>query len=205
MRRSRRGEELETRQARSASAESTKKTVQDIPLFLGEMQSLGCEPLRKGQSAKNRMNQEKGQTTMNEVVKFPINTPVEVTLQSEAGKRVEGRYGGQVMYSLLGDRVMYVPPYVEQRFQDLAIGAGEPLLLCKREVKVGDRNRIEWSVRRAPQQPLASPNGTAAADFDTPPNLQPAGPRKEKEMEARNGEGSLGEHQTVARVPDEAR
>ena len=71
---------------------------------------------------------------MNEVVKFPINTPVEVTLQDEAGKRVEGRYGEQVMYSLLGNRVMYVPPYVEQRFQELAIGAGEPLLLCKSEV-----------------------------------------------------------------------
>ncbi|MGA2119540.1 MAG: hypothetical protein ABSH56_32935 [Bryobacteraceae bacterium] len=68
---------------------------------------------------------------MNEVVKFPINTPVEVTLQSEAGKHVEGPYGEQVMFSLVDNRVMYVPPYVEQRFQELAIGAGEPLLLCK--------------------------------------------------------------------------
>jgi len=47
------------------------------------------------------------------------------------------------MYSLLDGRVMYVPPYVEQRFQELAIGAGEPLLLSKREVKDGSRNRIE--------------------------------------------------------------
>jgi hypothetical protein len=38
---------------------------------------------------------------MNEVVKFPINTPVEVTLQDETGKRVEGRYGEQVR---LGNR-----------------------------------------------------------------------------------------------------
>ena len=65
---------------------------------------------------------------MNEVVKFPIDTPVEVTLRFEAGKHVEGRYGDQVMYSLSDDRVMYVPPYVEQRFQELAIGAGEPAL-----------------------------------------------------------------------------
>ncbi|MGA8579453.1 MAG: hypothetical protein WB579_12285, partial [Bryobacteraceae bacterium] len=82
---------------------------------------------------------------MKEVVKFPINTPVEVTLQSEEGKHVEGRYGDQVMYSLLDNRVMYVPLYVEQRFQELAIGAGEPLLLCKKQVKDGDRNRTEWS------------------------------------------------------------
>ena len=135
---------------------------------------------------------------MNEVVKFPINTPVEVTLQTEAGKPVEGRYG-QVMYSLLGDRVMYVPPYVEQRFQELAIGAGEPLLLCKREVKDGNRNRIEWSVRRAPPQALASPNGTADSIApDTMPGPQPAEPRRDKETDAGNEEGSPGEHQIVA-------
>jgi hypothetical protein len=51
---------------------------------------------------------------MREVVKFPINTPVEVTLQDQVGKRVEGRYGDQVMFSLLDNRVMYVPPYVER-------------------------------------------------------------------------------------------
>ena len=103
---------------------------------------------------------------MNEVVKFPINTPVEVTLQDEAGKRVEGRYGEQVMYSLLGNRVMYVPPYVEQRFQELAIGAGEPLLLCKG--KDSNRNRTEWSVKRAPQQLQMSANGTGATDSVVP-------------------------------------
>ena len=99
---------------------------------------------------------------MNEVVKFLINTPVAVTLQSELGTRVKGRYGEQVMYALVDDRVMYVPPYVEQRFHELAIGAGEPLLLCKREVQEGSRNRIEWSVRRGPEQPITSANGTAA-------------------------------------------
>jgi len=99
---------------------------------------------------------------MNEVVKFLINTPVEVTLQSQVGTRVKGRYGEQVMYALADDRVMYVPLYVEQRFQELAIGAGEPLLLRKREVKEGNRNRIEWSVRRAPEQPITPANGTAA-------------------------------------------
>ena len=104
---------------------------------------------------------------MNEVVKFQINTPMEVTLQDETGRRVEGRYGEQVMYSLLGNRVMYVLPYVEQRFQELAIGAGEPLLLCKQQVKVGNRNRTEWSVKRAPQQLSMAPSGTEA-DFVVP-------------------------------------
>jgi hypothetical protein len=105
------------------------------------------------------MSQEERRKTVKEVVKFPINTPVEVTLQFEEGKRVEGRYGEQVMYSLADNRVMYVPLYVEQRLQELAIGAGEPLLLCKKVVKEGSRNRTEWSVKRAPQPPLAPANG----------------------------------------------
>src|SRR6476659_4944409 len=105
---------------------------------------------------------------MREVVKFLINTPVEVTLQDETGKRVEGRYGEQVMYSLLDNRVMYVPPYVEQRLQELAIGAGESLLLCRQQVKDGNRNRTEWSVKRSSQKPLASANGTYAADSAVP-------------------------------------
>src|ERR1039457_2116812 len=125
---------------------------------------------------------------MKEVVKFQINTPVEVTLQTEAGERVEGRYGEQVMYSLLDHRVMYVPPYVERRFQELAIGAGEPILLCKQQVKEGNRNRTEWSVKRAPHH--APTNGIAAVDSavpDTTTSLQPA-----QEMLPRNGDARPG-------------
>jgi len=36
-------------------------------------------------------DRNKGEKKMNEVVKFPTNTPVEVTLQYETGKHVEGR------------------------------------------------------------------------------------------------------------------
>jgi hypothetical protein len=145
---------------------------------------------------------------MNEVVKFPINTPVEVTLQFESGKPVEGRYGGQVMYSLLDDRVMYVPPYVEQRFQELAIGAGELLLLCKQSVKDGDRNRTEWSVKRAPQQPHTPASGATTGDAFVPAttlDLKPVECKKKNPRESRNGEGSHGEHQAVALVRDERR
>src|SRR5664279_3777089 len=93
------------------------------------------------------------------------------------------------MYSLLDNRVMYVPPYVEQRFQELAIGAGEPLLLCKKEVKEGNRNRTEWSIRRAPQQPLAI--GTADADSALPDTLPAAagtvnGAAKQEEQPSAN-------------------
>jgi hypothetical protein len=106
----------------------------------------------------------KGDRKMKEVVRFAIDTPVEVALRFETGKHVEGRYGDQVMYSLLDNRVMYVPPYVEQRIQELAVAAGEPLQLCKQAKIDGNRKWVEWSVRRAPQQPRSSGNVTAAAD-----------------------------------------
>ena len=129
---------------------------------------------------------------MNEIVTFPINTPVEVTLQSEQGERVAGRYGEQVMYSLANNRIMYVPRYVEQRFQELAIGAGEPLLLCKQQVKNGDRNRTEWSVKRAPQQP----NLRLSRDFETDPVAPESTPPSQPVEVARNEAETAGDHQT---------
>ena len=113
-----------------------------------------------------RKRTTKGDRKMKEVVKFAIDTPVEVALRFETGKPVEGRYGDQVMYSLLDNRVMYVPPYVDQRIRELAIAAGEPLQLCKQAKTDGNRKWIEWSVRRAPQQPLPSGNETAAAESE---------------------------------------
>src|SRR5450631_2856557 len=134
---------------------------------------------------------------MNEIVRFENNTPVEVTLQYEAGKRVEGRYGEQVMYSLLDNRIMYVPPYVEQRFRELAIGAGEPLLLCKQQTKDGNRNRTQWSVKRAPTQTTPA-NEIAAVDYaesDTAPVSQSA-----QGTDRSNGDAGSGVHLPVAVV-----
>jgi hypothetical protein len=122
-------------------------------------------PASNGEGQEVKMNQEERKQPMKEIVKFPINTPVEVALRFELGRRVEGRFGDQIMYSLIDNRVMYVPPFVEQRIRELAISAGEPLLLCKTELKDGNRKWVEWSVKRAPQQPLQSPNVTVAAEM----------------------------------------
>jgi hypothetical protein len=113
---------------------------------------------------RKQRGKTKGERKMKEVVRFAIDTPVEVALRFETGKHFEGRYGDQVMYSLLDNRVMYVPPFVDQRIRELAIAAGEPLQLCKQAKTDGNRKWVEWSVRRAPQQPLPSGNETAAAD-----------------------------------------
>src|SRR5687767_14468447 len=103
---------------------------------------------------------------MAEIVRFNTNIPVRVALLREDGRHVEGRYGEQVMYSLAGDRTMYVPPFVETRIQELALGPGEPFEICKGEVRSGDRRWIEWRIKRVevPQQPATLQGAPAAAE-----------------------------------------
>jgi hypothetical protein len=102
---------------------------------------------------------------MSEILRFNVGVPVEVALVREDGVHVNGRYGEQVMYSLADNWVMYVPPFVERRIQELAIGPGEPIEICKTEVKNGSRRWIEWKVKRvdASQQPASSAKAPAAA------------------------------------------
>ena len=102
---------------------------------------------------------------MREIVKFFVNVPVEVALQRDNPKQVEGRYGPQMMYTLADDRIMYVPMIVADRIRELDVGSGETIEICKAEIKEGNRRWINWQVRRAEeaQQPDSSPNAPAAA------------------------------------------
>jgi hypothetical protein len=84
----------------------------------------------------------------NGILRFNTNSPVEVALRWDDGKRVEGRYGEQVMYSLEGDRVMYVPPVVAQQIRELGIRAREIFEICKAELREENKRWIEWRVRR---------------------------------------------------------
>ena len=101
----------------------------------------------------------------NGILRFNTNSPVEVALRWDDGKRVEGRYGEQVMYSLEGDRVMYVPPVVAQQIRELGIRAREIFEICKAELREENKRWIEWRVRRIeePRHPASSPNGPDAA------------------------------------------
>jgi hypothetical protein len=82
------------------------------------------------------------------VLRFETNVPAEVALRYGEGKRVQGRYGEQVMYTLVDDRVMYVPVCVGDRIGELQIRPGQPFEICKAEVRDGNRRWIEWFVRR---------------------------------------------------------
>jgi hypothetical protein len=101
----------------------------------------------------------------NGILRFNTNSPVEVALRWDDGKRVEGRYGEQVMYTLEGDRIMYVPPVVAKQIRELGIRAREIFEICKAELREENKRWIEWRVRRIeePRHPASSPNAPDAA------------------------------------------
>jgi len=114
---------------------------------------------------------------MSDKVHFQTNIPVEVALKYGDGKEVNGQYGDQVLYTLTDGRVMYVPPIVKRRIEELGIGRGELFTLTKAEKKDGTRRTIEWLVDAADrgekpprgnvpaatgQRPLQPRNGAAA-------------------------------------------
>ena len=101
----------------------------------------------------------------NGILRFNTNSPVELSLRWNDGKRVDGRYGEQVMYTLEDDRVMYVPPVVAKQIQDLGIRAREIFEICKAELREDNKRWIEWHVKKLaqPRHPASSGNVSDAA------------------------------------------
>ena len=104
------------------------------------------------------------------ILRFNANTPVELALRWNDGKRVDGRYGEQIMYTLDDDRVMYVPPVVAKQINELGIKAREVFEICKAELREENKRWIEWRVKRLeqPRHPVQSPNSpdTAAEELN---------------------------------------
>jgi len=83
---------------------------------------------------------------MSEKVQFQTNVSVDVALKYNDGKEVTGQYGDQVLYTLTDGRVMYVPPIVKKKIDELGIGRGELFTITKAEKKNGTRRTIEWVI-----------------------------------------------------------
>ena len=92
-----------------------------------------------------------------DTLRFQTNIPELVALAFDGGLKVEGRYGDQVMFTLQDDRVMYVPPIVEEHIRKLGIRKGEEFRVTKRETKEGNRRSIQWAVERAPEPASPAP------------------------------------------------
>jgi hypothetical protein len=104
-------------------------------------------------------------------MQFATNVPVPVVLAYDDGREVEGKFGTQVMYSLEGGRVMYVPPVVQEQIRKLGIRKGEEFYITKSEVKNGTRRTIHWIVdANDSSEPLAAePEPPVAQAASSPP------------------------------------
>jgi hypothetical protein len=104
------------------------------------------------------------------IVRFEMNVPTEVALQSSEGVAVEGRYGSRMMFHLADGRVMYVPPIVAGKIEAEGIVAGERFQLCKAAVKIGQKRSVEWLLERVNQEQARedAPHRLAPAEPETP-------------------------------------
>jgi hypothetical protein len=103
------------------------------------------------------------------ILRFEMNVPKEVALQSSEGVCVEGRYGTRMMFNLADGRVMYVPPIVACKIEAAGITPGECFQLCKASVKTGQRRSVEWLVERINPQhdrPECPPTGIAETPLE---------------------------------------
>lgn len=80
-----------------------------------------------------------------DIVRFAPNTPIEVALQYPTGKPVAGQYGEQIMFSLAGDRVMYLDPEPAAMVAHLNPRVGEPFMIVKKTTGRRDE-RAQWDV-----------------------------------------------------------
>lgn len=107
------------------------------------------------------------------ILRFEMNVPKQVVLETPQGTMVEGRYGDRVMYRLVDGRVMYVPPIIKSRIEAQGIIPGEPFELCKTQIRNGQRRAIEWRLSRIQSEvttdvALSKP----IEQNDPPPNVE---------------------------------
>ena len=116
-----------------------------------------------------------------EKIAFQTNIPVEVQLAYADGKKVANQYGDSFMYTLRGDRVMFVPSFVRERIQELQPQAGQWFSICKREVQASEgKTRTDWEVllcgnRGGPASGSAKGGGNGQGSNGHAPAAQPTG------------------------------
>jgi hypothetical protein len=130
-------------------------------------------------------------TTM-EKLSFETNVPQTVALKYANGKRVESRYNDyEVYYSLADGRALYAPPALAERIAALEPAPGEEFSICKREMREGNKRRIDWQVL-----PVAAKHEARKPASPTPAPA-PAN-------EPRNGSSTCISPQSTAAMPAQA-
>ncbi len=96
-------------------------------------------------------------------INFEPNIAVEVALKFDKGKEVESRLANspnQMMYTLCGDDVIYVPLHVAEQITRLGIRREELFSICKRVIG----KATKWEVKRLSEatEPAQPPNNFEA-------------------------------------------
>jgi len=90
-----------------------------------------------------------------DVVDFPPNAPVTVSLKYAQGRTISGSYGERVMYTLTDGRVMFLAPEVAGRIESLGINVGESFTVTRGST--GQNGAAAWDIERVAGE---QPNGT---------------------------------------------
>jgi len=86
------------------------------------------------------------------ILKFEPNEPREVVLKYPSPRIVEGTYGDQAMYSLLGGDLMYVPLIVQKKLESIDAKPGQKLLIEKSKTN----GKVTWNVTRPAKPQLVA-------------------------------------------------
>ena len=117
-------------------------------------------------------NFRKGQQEppMDKVI-FETNVAQTIALKFATGKRVDSRFNEyEVYYTTEDGRALYASPALEQKLLAFEPTVGVPFSICKREVKDGNRKRIEWQVLPVVGAQTTKPAITAPAPVVATPS-----------------------------------
>lgn len=105
---------------------------------------------------------------MAEVLKPETNIPYELAMKFDSPKIVKSELTGdkQAMITLVDGRIVYVPQFVAEKIADAGIRRNDPFILCRREIRDGNRKSLVWQVKpaEAAKPELVTPTSPARAE-----------------------------------------
>ena len=104
---------------------------------------------------------------------FRANIPEVLSLSYPDGREVDSKFAGgpkQIMFTLEGDRRVYLYPDVAAMISNLGIGTGELFSICKRVMVDAGKPKTQWEVKRV-APPQAAPATTTQETAKTKPEL----------------------------------
>lgn len=92
--------------------------------------------------------------TKREILRPLMNVPITLALRYATPLEVEGRYGNQMMFTVMHqgeEKLIFFDPTTAQRITDLGLAAGEQVTITKQESNQGRKKGIQWQIERKPE------------------------------------------------------